>query len=472
MKIAVIGTGYVGLVTGACLSEMGNHVHCVDQDRLKIAALKQGEILIHEPGLADMVQRNLGNGRLAFTTDLAFAIHAADVIFIAVGTPQNDDGSADISHVLEAAHHIGRQLASNAVIVVKSTVPAGTTEKVDAIVRADLKKRNCSFRHDIANNPEFLREGSALNDFMFPDRIIVGCLKKSAARIMRNLYKPCLQDNDDILIMGLRESELSKYAANAMLATRISFINEIAIIAEKLDADIAQIQRGIGSDKRIGHHFLRPGCGYGGSCFPKDVRALVSIAHKHEIQPLLLTAVDQRNEAQKQVLLEKLEAIFDGDLSARRIAVLGLAFKPETDDLREAPAITLIHQLHQAGAVLSAHDPAANTGVRMLQHGGLLPAVGLDIHDDVYTALADADAMALVTEWPQFAALDFRKIRSLMRTPVIIDGRNFLDADVIRQMGFIYSGIGRKLQDSRSTSAGKMKVFPSWQPPKHLHAEG
>ncbi|MDQ8036515.1 MAG: UDP-glucose/GDP-mannose dehydrogenase family protein [Pedobacter sp.] len=450
MNIAVIGTGYVGLVTGACFAEMGNQVVCVDQDRQKISALGQGDVLIHEPGLEDIVRRNLAKGRLSFTTRLELALQSANIIFIAVGTPQKSDGCADTGHVLEVATKIGETLSGPATICIKSTVPVGTTEKVDNIIRKALARRRVNYRHDIASNPEFLREGSAIHDFMCPDRVIVGCHSKRAARIMRQLYEPCLKDSEHLLIMGLRESELSKYAANAMLATRISFINEIALIAEELNADIEEIQRGIGSDRRIGPHFLKPGCGYGGSCFPKYVRALVNIAKQNGIAALLLGAVDERNEAQKQILHRKLENIFEGDLGGRRIAILGLAFKPETDDLREAPAIALIHQLHASGANIAAHDPAANAAARMLQSTGLLPSSGLEILDDIEASIRGADALVLVTEWPQFKQINFHRARQLMHTPVIIDGRNLLDADALGRLGFLYSGVARKASSERT----------------------
>jgi UDPglucose 6-dehydrogenase len=442
MKIAVIGTGYVGLVTGACFAEMGNRVVCVDIDAAKVARMSTGEIPIYEPGLEAVVTANVADGRLGFTTDLATAIEGAVAVFIAVGTPQGEDGSADLQYVLAAAAQIGECLSTYTVIVNKSTVPVGTADKVRDVISASLARRGVDVAFDVVSNPEFLKEGSAVKDFMSPDRIIVGTDSEPARELMRELYRTFMRTNDRLMFMGVRDAELTKYAANAMLATKISFINEVANIAERVGADIENVRLGIGADQRIGHHFIYPGCGYGGSCFPKDVKALTRIAEDNGLEPVLLNAVEQRNHRQKQVLFEKLSRFFDGELAGREIAIWGLAFKPGTDDLREASSLVLIRLLMEAGATVRAHDPvamaAAERELAEWRDAGRLRFVA-----DQYDALDGADALVLVTEWKQYRQPDFDRVKQLLRTPVILDGRNQYSAQRLRGSGLLYSGIGR-----------------------------
>ena len=439
MKITVIGTGYVGLVTGACLSEMGNHVVCVDHDAARIAALRQGRIPIHEPGLSDIVARNAQAGRLAFTTDMAQAVAHGRVQMIAVGTPAGEDGSADVRHVLDAAQAVARHMADYKLIVTKSTVPVGTADRVRAAVDAELARRGLQLRYAIAANPEFLKEGSAVQDFMRPDRVVVGTDDPEAAHQLHMLYAPFMRNRDRLIAMDIRSAEFTKYAANAMLATRISFMNEMANLAEVLGADVEQVRRGIGADPRIGYHFLYPGAGYGGSCFPKDVQALVNTASEHGLPMRVIEAAEAANHAQKFRLAEKLVARFGEDLRGRKIALWGLSFKPNTDDMREAPSLTAIAELTRRGAEVRAYDPVA-----MHEAGRVLAGhQGISFAADMYDALDGADALLIATEWKVFRAPDFDRVKALLKTPLIIDGRNLYTPADVRAQGFEYSGIGR-----------------------------
>ena len=439
MKITVIGTGYVGLVSGACLADVGNNVLCFDIDAQKIAHLNAGGIPIHEPGLDDIVKRNLDAGRLTFTSDpKAAALHGL-VQFIAVGTPPGDDGSADLQYVLTAARNIGRHMDGLRVIVDKSTVPVGTADKVKAAVLAELQQRGADLPFHVVSNPEFLKEGAAIDDFMRPDRIVVGVDDEQAASVMRQLYAPFERNHAKLLVTDLRSAELTKYAANAMLATRISFMNQLALLAEAVGADIEAVRRGIGGDPRIGHHFLYAGCGYGGSCFPKDVKALMRTGEEHG-QPLgILQAVEAANEVQKQLLVQRVVKRFGDDLSGHVFAVWGLAFKPNTDDMREAPSLVLISELLRRGASVRSFDPVAATEAKRM----------LGEHPKHYqspramTALEGADALIVVTEWKEFRSPDFEQMKSLMRQPVVFDGRNIYEPGALRSHGFEYTGIGR-----------------------------
>lgn len=445
MKIAVIGTGYVGLVTGTCFAEMGNSVTCIDIDARKIAKLYQGQIPIYEPGLEPLVQANVKAGLLHFTTDLGEGIKDAKVIFIAVGTPQGEDGSADLQYVLAAARSVGENLHNYCCIVDKSTVPVGTAELVEKTIGEALSARGVNIEYDVASNPEFLKEGAAVQDFLKPDRIIVGTQSERARNVMRELYQPFMRNHEKLMFMGVREAELTKYVANAMLATKISFINEMSTIAERVGADIEQVRLGIGADQRIGYHFIYPGCGYGGSCFPKDVKALIKVAEEHDVDPLLLNAVEQRNSKQKEVLFEKLHRFFDGDLKGRTISLWGLAFKPGTDDVREASSLTLIRQLLDAGATIQAHDPVAVDATKIALGSVCVNNPGLCFIEDQYQALEGADALVLVTEWKQYRQPDFELIKKRLKTPLIVDGRNQYQPQALRNAGFVYSGIGRTL---------------------------
>lgn len=440
MKITVIGTGYVGLVTGACLADVGNDVLCLDVDERKIAGLRVGEIPIHEPGLAEIVQRNAEAGRLRFTTDAREATLHGTVQFIAVGTPPDEDGSADLSHVLAAARVIGRHMDGWRVVVDKSTVPVGTADRVRAAIAEELAARGQSaLPFSVVSNPEFLKEGAAIDDFMRPDRIVVGTDDERATRQMQQIYAPFERNRAKLMVMDVRSAELTKYAANAMLATRISFMNEMALLAEALGADIDAVRRGIGSDPRIGSHFLYAGCGYGGSCFPKDVKALLRSSQDAGTPSKLLDAVEAANERQKQVLIDKIVRRFGEDLSGLVIALWGLAFKPGTDDMREAPSLVLIHELLRRGARVAAYDPVAATQAQRVL--GELP--GLGYARSASQALEGADALVIVTEWKEFRSPDFERMKSLARQAVIFDGRNILDPAAARDAGFEYTGIGR-----------------------------
>ena len=439
MKISVVGTGYVGLVTGACLSDMGNDVLCLDIDEKKIAMLREGGIPIHEPGLADIVRNNVASGRLRFTTDAKEAVLHGRVQFIAVGTPPDDDGSADLQYVTAAAREIGRHMDDYRVVVDKSTVPVGTAAKVRAAIARELAGRGVDLPFSVVSNPEFLKEGAAIDDFMRPDRIIVGSDDDRATEIMRQLYAPFERHHSKLMVTDIASAELTKYAANAMLATRISFMNEMALLAERLGADIDAVRRGIGSDPRIGNGFLYAGCGYGGSCFPKDVKALARTAAEVGTSMRVLAAVEAANEHQKHVLIDKIEARFGHDLGGKVIALWGLAFKPGTDDMREAPSLIIIRELARRGATVRAYDPvAASEAKRVL---GDLPA--LELSARAMDALQGADALVIVTEWKEFRSPDLELMKSLMRLPVIFDGRNILDPRETRAAGFEYVGIGR-----------------------------
>ena len=439
MKITVIGTGYVGLVSGACLAEMGNDVLCLDVDAAKIEALEAGRIPIHEPGLDQLVHRNAASGRLHFTTDVERSVHFGTIQLIAVGTPPGEDGSADLGHVLAAARHIGHHMTDYKLIIDKSTVPVGTADRVDAAIADALAGRGVTIPYAVVSNPEFLKEGAAVDDFMRPDRIIVGAEDERAILMMKALYAPFQRNREKLLIMDRRSAELTKYAANAMLATRISFMNELALLAEKLGADIEHVRQGIGADPRIGYHFLYAGCGYGGSCFPKDVRALIRTGAEHE-QPLrILRSVEETNALQKTVLVDKLAARFNNQLADLNIALWGLAFKPNTDDMREAPSLSIIEELFRRGASVTAYDPVAMNEARRI--------IGDDSRlryaDRPMQALAGADALVIVTEWKEFRSPDFDAIRSLLKHPVIIDGRNMYEPELPRSAGLEYYGIGR-----------------------------
>ena len=439
MRVTIFGTGYVGLVTGTCLAEVGNDVVCVDVDAGKIARLERGEIPIYEPGLEPLVRANHKNGRLRFTTDADAAMAHAQIVFIAVGTPPDEDGSADLTHVLEVARTIGRALARPAVVVNKSTVPVGTADSVRAAIAGELAVRGVDVAFDVVSNPEFLKEGDAVQDCMRPDRIIIGADSTRAVEVLKTLYAPFNRNHERIVPMDVRSAELTKYAANAMLATKISFMNEIANIAEQVGADVEQVRRGIGSDPRIGYHFIYPGAGYGGSCFPKDVKALAYSARAHGHEPRLLDAVESVNAQQKRKLFALIERHFDGRLAGRTVALWGLAFKPNTDDMREAPSRTLLEQLWTAGVGVRAYDPEATAEAERL-YGARSDLV---LCDQPYAALEGADALVVVTEWKAFRSPDLERVRASLREPVIFDGRNIFEPKAIEAAGIAYYGIGR-----------------------------
>ncbi|MDP2868269.1 UDP-glucose/GDP-mannose dehydrogenase family protein [Methyloversatilis sp.] len=439
MKITVIGTGYVGLVSGACMAEMGNDVLCLDLDPEKIRILKEGGIPIHEPGLDAVVARNVEAGRLHFTTDVAEAVRFGTIQFIAVGTPPDEDGSADLQYVLAAARNIGRLMTDYKVVVDKSTVPVGTADKVKAAIADELGKRGLEMEFAVVSNPEFLKEGAAVDDFMRPDRIVIGADDERAIHLMRAIYSPFQRNRDKLVVMDVRSAELTKYAANAMLATRISFMNELALLADRMGADIEMVRQGIGSDPRIGYHFLYAGCGYGGSCFPKDVKALIRTARDEGQALKVLQAVEDANDAQKLVLVDKIVAKFGEDLSGRRFALWGLAFKPNTDDMREAPSRVVIGELFRRGATITAYDPVAMTETRRIY--GDEPR--LTYADKPMDALDGADALVIVTEWKEFRSPDFERIRTMLKQPVIFDGRNLYEPALPRSFGIEYSAIGR-----------------------------
>jgi UDPglucose 6-dehydrogenase len=440
MNVTIIGTGYVGLVTGACLADAGNNVLCLDLDRKKIDLLNQDKVPIYEPGLEDIVARNRAAGRLKFSTDVAASVAHAELQMIAVGTPPGEDGSADLQHVVAAARSIGRHMHGYKVVITKSTVPVGTADKVRAAITEELDKRKESFELAVVSNPEFLKEGAAVADFMRPERIIIGSDDARAIALLRQLYGPFQRNHERIMVMGVRSAELSKYAANSMLATRISFMNEIANLAEALGADIEEVRRGIGSDSRIGYHFLYPGVGYGGSCFPKDVKALQKSAQQAGRPLRVLAAVDQVNEAQKRVLGDKIRARFGMNLSGRRFALWGLAFKPNTDDMREAPSLALIADLVGAGASVRAYDPAARDEAKKI----FADESRVEIVHTPMAALEGADALAIVTEWQEFRSPDFAAIKARLKTPAIFDGRNLYDPAAVTAHGLEYYSIGRK----------------------------
>lgn len=441
MRVTIFGSGYVGLVTGACFADVGNDVVCVDIDANRVARLSQGEIPIHEPGLEALVRRNLDAGRLEFTTDAARGVAHGQFLLIAVGTPPGEDGTADLKYVLAVAATIGTHLDHYAVVVTKSTVPVGTSDLVKAEVGKTLSEKGASREFDVVSNPEFLKEGAAVADFMKPDRVVVGTDSQRALELMRTLYDPFTRSHERLVAMDVRSSELTKYAANAMLATKISFMNELANIAERVGADIEKVRVGIGSDPRIGYSFIYPGTGYGGSCFPKDVQALVHSARSVGYTPRMLEAVESVNAAQKEFLVRKAIKHFGGDLKGRTLALWGLAFKPNTDDMREAPSLAIIRGLVAAGARIRAFDPVAMNEAR-----GLLRDVAqVTLVDRAYEALHGADALLIATEWQEFRSPDFDRIMAALRNPVIFDGRNIYSPDMLKRLGFSYYGVGRGL---------------------------
>ncbi|HAZ58037.1 MAG: UDP-glucose/GDP-mannose dehydrogenase family protein [Bacteroides graminisolvens] len=438
MNIAIVGTGYVGLVSGACFAEMGINVTCVDIDSAKIEKLHQGIMPIYEPGLEDLVLRNVREGRLQFTTDLTSCLDDTDVVFSAVGTPPDEDGSADLRYVLEVARTVGRHMNKYLVLVTKSTVPVGTAPKVRMAVQEELDKRGVNIPFDIASNPEFLKEGAAIKDFMSPDRVVVGVESEKARELMERLYRPFTLNGYPILVMDVPSAEMTKYAANAMLATRISFMNDIANLCERVGANVDNVRKGMGSDPRIGKHFLYAGCGYGGSCFPKDVKALAHTGIENGYPMRVIEAVEAVNEAQKNIVFEKLLRAFDGDLRGKVIAMWGLSFKPETDDMREAPSLVVIEKLIEAGAVVRAYDPIA------MEETHRRIGDKITYCKDMYEAVIDADALALLTEWKQFRMPSWSIIRKAMRNHVVVDGRNIYDPQELQDNGFTYSRIGLK----------------------------
>ena len=436
MNIAIVGTGYVGLVSGTCFSEMGINVTCVDVDSRKIESLKNGIVPIYEPGLEEMVARNAKAGRLRFTTDLRECLDDVEVVFSAVGTPPDEDGSADLHYVLEVARTVGQNIKKHVVFVTKSTVPVGTARKVKAAIREELEKRGVDVEFDVASNPEFLKEGAAVEDFMRPDRVVVGVESERAREVMTRLYRPFMLTNDRMLFTDIPSAEMIKYAANSMLATRISFMNDMANLCELVGADVNMVRKGIGSDSRIGAKFLYPGCGYGGSCFPKDVKALIRTAEQNGYEMRVLKAVEDVNDRQKRVLFEKLERRFGGELRGKTVALWGLAFKPETDDMREAPSLVLIDLLTAAGCAVRVYDPVAMEECKR-RIGGKVTYCR-----DKYEAVVDADALLLVTEWKEFRVPSWEVLRKTMRGKVVIDGRNIYDREEMRRNGFEYECIG------------------------------
>lgn len=447
MNLTIIGTGYVGLVSGSCFAEMGNRVFCVDVDQTKIDGLKEGKLPIYEPGLEAMVSRNYQEDRLHFTSCLADAMQMSNIYFIAVGTPPGEDGSADLKYVQAVAREIGGLITGYSVIVDKSTVPVGTADLVRRTIEEELQKRGVEVEFDVVSNPEFLKEGAAIDDFMKPDRIIIGCNSEKANELMRQLYAPFNRNHERTMFMGIRDAEMTKYAANSMLATKISFINEIANLCELMGVDVENVRRGIGSDSRIGFSFIYPGCGYGGSCFPKDVQALIRMAQEVDFQPELLLSVETRNRAQKKWFARHLDKRFGPDLSGRTFGVWGLAFKPGTDDMREAPAKTLLRGLIEAGARVLAYDPVAMDVARQELPQVWFDSGRLSLVNNQYEALQGVDAMLLVTEWKPFRNPDLEAMRRSMKQAVIFDGRNQYDPAFIRQEGFEYIGVGRVQND-------------------------
>jgi UDPglucose 6-dehydrogenase len=439
MRVTIFGSGYVGLVTGACLADAGNHVVCVDVDTAKIERLKRGDAPIHEPGLEALIRRNAEAGRLEFTTDAAKGVEHGLFQLIAVGTPPGEDGAADLSHVLAVARTIATHMSRYCIVVTKSTVPVGTADKVRTELARTLADRGAKVEFDVVSNPEFLKEGAAISDFMKPDRVVIGTDNPRTTELMRALYEPFIRNHDRLIVMDIRSSELTKYAANAMLATKISFMNELANIAERLGADIEKVRIGIGSDPRIGYSFIYPGTGYGGSCFPKDVQALIRSAHDAGHEPQILNAVESVNTRQKEVLFRKMQRHFSDGLAGRTLALWGLSFKPNTDDMREAPARTLIELLLAAGARVHAYDPVAGAEAQRLYAG----VAGLSLARNAYDAVRGADALAIVTEWQEFRSPDFERLRELLKTPVIFDGRNLYDPAMVARFGLTYYAVGR-----------------------------
>jgi len=439
MRVTIFGSGYVGLVTGACLADAGNHVLCVDVDAGKIERLKHGDVPIHEPGLEALIKRNMEAGRIEFTTDAVRGVEHGLFQLIAVGTPPGEDGSADLRYVLAVARTIGTHLNRYSIVITKSTVPVGTADKVRAELTRTLAAREVKVEFDVVSNPEFLKEGAAITDFMKPDRVVIGTGNPRTTELMRALYEPFIRNHDRLIVMDIRSSELTKYAANAMLATKISFMNELANIAERVGADIERVRIGIGSDPRIGYSFIYPGTGYGGSCFPKDVQALIRSAHEAGHEPQILNAVEAVNDKQKEVLFQKMQRHFAGDLKGRNFALWGLAFKPNTDDMRQAPAVTLIELLLKAGATVKAYDPVAAAEAQRMFAG----RAGFTLAKSAYEAAQGADALAIVTEWQEFRSPDFDRLKQILKAPVIFDGRNLYEPSMLSRFGLIYYAIGR-----------------------------
>ena len=439
MRVTIFGSGYVGLVTGACLADAGNHVVCVDVDAAKIERLKRGDVPIHEPGLDALIKRNAEAGRIEFTTDAVKGVEHGLFQLIAVGTPPDEDGSADLRYVLSAARTIATHMNRYCVVVTKSTVPVGTADKVRKELQTTLAGRGSIVEFDVVSNPEFLKEGAAIQDFMKPDRVVVGTENPRTTELMRALYEPFTRNHDRLIVMDIRSSELTKYAANAMLATKISFMNELANIAERLGADIEKVRVGIGSDPRIGYSFIYPGTGYGGSCFPKDVQALIRSAHEVDHDAQILNAVEAVNARQKEVLVDKMQRHFSNALKGRTFALWGLAFKPNTDDMREAPSRTIIDLLLKAGAKVRAYDPVASAEAARVYGGG----TDLTLCKNAYEAAESADALAIVTEWQEFRSPDFDRLKQILKAPVIFDGRNLYDPAMVGRFGFTYYAIGR-----------------------------
>jgi len=439
MKITVFGAGYVGLVTGACLAEMGNHVLCVDVDSRKIDMLQRGEVPIHEPGLEALIQRGAAAGRLQFTTDATAAVAHGTLQFIGVGTPPDEDGSADLQYVLAVARTIGQHMTDYKVVIDKSTVPVGTADKVRATIAVQLAERGTPMAYAVVSNPEFLKEGAAIDDFMKPDRIVIGCDDERATLLMRAVYSPFMRNSDRLVVMDVRSAEFTKYAANAMLATRISFMNELARLADEVGADIEWVRKGIGSDPRIGTHFLYPGAGYGGSCFPKDVKALIRTGRDYGVPLRVLDAVERANDAQKQVLVERVVQRFGDDLAGRTFALWGLAFKPNTDDMREAPSRVVVAELTRRGARVQAYDPVAMAEAARVM--GDTP--GFSLAPSAQAALQGADALLIVTEWREFRTPDFDGIKAALKQPLVLDGRNLYEPELMRTLAIDYVGVGR-----------------------------
>jgi len=438
MNIAIVGTGYVGLVTGTCFSEMGVDVTCVDINEAKIKALQGGVMPIYEPGLESLVLKNVEAGRLHFTTDLTACLDNVSIVFSAVGTPPDEDGSADLRYVLDVARTVGRSINKYTLLVTKSTVPVGTAQKVKAVIQEELDKRGVTIPFDVASNPEFLKEGAAIKDFMAPDRVVVGIESDHARKLMERLYRPFVLNGYPILFMDIPSAEMTKYAANAMLATRISFMNDIANLCERVGADVECVRKGIGSDTRIGKHFLYAGCGYGGSCFPKDVKALLHTGKENSYTMRVIEAVENVNETQKSIVFEKVNKLFNNDLKGKIVAIWGLAFKPDTDDMREAPALEVIARLLAAGAVVKVYDPVAMAECRRRIDDFVIYA------QDMYEAVIDADALLLLTEWKQFRIPSWSVIHKVMKSHVVVDGRNIYDGEELKELGFTYSRIGQK----------------------------
>ena len=437
MNISVIGAGYVGLVTGACLADVGNNILCLDLDKEKISSLKNGKIPIYEPGLESLVEKNQRAGRLHFTSDVKQAVEFGELQFIAVGTPSGEDGSADLNYVLEAANSVGQLMISPKIIVNKSTVPVGTGDKVRNVINQELKKRGVSLRFDVVSNPEFLKEGAAIEDFQKPDRIIIGVESDESASVMKALYSPFQRNRNKLIIMDVRSAELTKYASNAMLATRISFMNELANLSEKLGADVEKVRIGVGSDSRIGYSFLYPGCGYGGSCFPKDVKALIKFANDCDYPMKILAAVEDVNDDQKKIIPEKITKFFGVDLSNKTFAIWGLAFKPGTDDMREAPSITVIEDLLEKGAKVKAFDPVASAEAKKIFQSSV------EYCKTPSSAVEGADALIILTEWKEFRSPDFNSLKKSLRSSSIFDGRNLYDPEYLKSFGINYFPIGR-----------------------------